>query len=418
MLARQQRGRRDYRDLMPGHRRDEGRTQGNLGLAETDVAANQPVHRLARRQIGQHVVDRRILIVGFLPRKAFDELIIAGLIGLQHWGMAQRAQRRGLEQFVRNRADAFLEPALALLPAFAAEPVKRGKFVIAAIAAEHVDIFDRHVELIAASVFQHHAVMRASADLDRLQAAVAPDPVFEMHHQITGRQRSQFSQKRIGTFAPLLAPHQPVTQDVLLGDQLHLGVGKAVFERQDDRRDSALRGEAQRFLPSPGRGRGGAHRLAQDGADPRAAAFRIGGNQRLLALRGLPLEVACSGFINVVAAGPLGRKITAAGKAKVDHPGAAGLRKDVGPVDRMTGHLRIEFGPGQIKRRGLQRAIAAHGLARRFDAAGVVIRYIAQPLIGRTKRRAVDQHQVFGAKVIEQREQLVFEQRQPVFHAG
>ena len=49
VLARQQ-GRGAYqRHLPPAHGHDEGGAQRHLGLAESDVAADQPVHGLARR---------------------------------------------------------------------------------------------------------------------------------------------------------------------------------------------------------------------------------------------------------------------------------------------------------------------------------------------------------------------------------
>ncbi len=55
VLARQQRGRHHDRDLLAAHRRDEGRAQRHLGLAEADVAADQAVHRPA----GAEIVDAR-----------------------------------------------------------------------------------------------------------------------------------------------------------------------------------------------------------------------------------------------------------------------------------------------------------------------------------------------------------------------
>ena len=108
VLACKERGGGNYRDLVPRHRRNERGAQRNLGLAEANIAADQPVHRFAGGQIGQHVVNRGVLIVGLLPRKALNELVVAGLFGREHRGLAQRALGRGLEQFVRNRADAFL----------------------------------------------------------------------------------------------------------------------------------------------------------------------------------------------------------------------------------------------------------------------------------------------------------------------
>ena len=47
VLAREQRRRHHDRDLLAVHRGDEGGAQRDLGLAEADVAADQPIHRPA-----------------------------------------------------------------------------------------------------------------------------------------------------------------------------------------------------------------------------------------------------------------------------------------------------------------------------------------------------------------------------------
>ena len=52
--------------LLAVHRRDEGRPQRDFGLAETDIAAHEAVHRAARRQVVHHHVDRHTLVVGLL----------------------------------------------------------------------------------------------------------------------------------------------------------------------------------------------------------------------------------------------------------------------------------------------------------------------------------------------------------------
>ena len=74
MLARQQGRRADQRDLLARHRHDERGAERDLGLAEADVAAHQPVHRLARFEVVQHILDRALLVVGFLVGEAVDEL--------------------------------------------------------------------------------------------------------------------------------------------------------------------------------------------------------------------------------------------------------------------------------------------------------------------------------------------------------
>ena len=125
VLARQQRGRHHDRDLLAVHRRDEGGAQRHLGLAEADIAADQPVHRPAGRR------DRRA------PRRSRP----AGRRS-PHRGSRRRTRRRAraptveprrlaqlplgrdLDQLARHLADAALQPRLARLPGAAAEPVE------------------------------------------------------------------------------------------------------------------------------------------------------------------------------------------------------------------------------------------------------------------------------------------------------
>ena len=61
---------------LPSAMRDECGAQRDLGLAEADVAAHQPVHRLARRQILDHRLDRRLLVRRFLEGEAFGERLV------------------------------------------------------------------------------------------------------------------------------------------------------------------------------------------------------------------------------------------------------------------------------------------------------------------------------------------------------
>ena len=67
----------------------------------------------------------------------------------------------------------------------------------------------------------------------RIKPDIFANPVLHMHHQITACERLQFGEKRIGILALLLAPHQPVAQHILFGQQLQLVIGKTCFERDD-----------------------------------------------------------------------------------------------------------------------------------------------------------------------------------------
>ena len=87
MLAREQRGRHDDRDLLAGHRRDEGGAQRHLRLAEADIAADQPVHRLARAEVGDHRLDRAVLVLGLVVGKTIAQP--------GYWRARVRARRAG-----------------------------------------------------------------------------------------------------------------------------------------------------------------------------------------------------------------------------------------------------------------------------------------------------------------------------------
>ena len=73
MLFRQQRGRHQHRHLIAAHDRDEGGAQRDFGLAETDVAANQPVHRLACGHVGDHGLDGALLVRGFFKTEGLRQ---------------------------------------------------------------------------------------------------------------------------------------------------------------------------------------------------------------------------------------------------------------------------------------------------------------------------------------------------------
>ena len=143
MLARQQGRRHDHRDLMPGHRGHEGRAQRHFGLAEADIAADQPIHRPSRTEIGQRIVDRALLIGGDKIWETGDELFIKAALGEVFFSLSQRPFGGGLQQPVRDFADALLGSCLARLPAGAAEFVELGAGLFRAVTRQQVDIFDR-----------------------------------------------------------------------------------------------------------------------------------------------------------------------------------------------------------------------------------------------------------------------------------
>src|SRR3546814_7359444 len=68
-------------------------------------------------------------------------------------------------------------------------PVQRNTFAFGAVARQHVDILDGHIELVAAVIGKLHAVVRALTDGDRHQPFIASDAVIGMNDQIARSQR-------------------------------------------------------------------------------------------------------------------------------------------------------------------------------------------------------------------------------------
>ena len=124
VLSRQQGGRRNDRHLHAGQRGDKGRADGHLRLAETDIAANQAIHRATRAHVVQDILNRLKLIVGLHIREPRKELIPKPVHWLHHRGCAQLPLRRDTDQTFRNLADAFFQLGFLGLPRTAAKTIQ------------------------------------------------------------------------------------------------------------------------------------------------------------------------------------------------------------------------------------------------------------------------------------------------------
>ena len=139
---------------------DERGAQRDLGLAEADVAAHQPVHRLAGFEVGEHFLDRAVLVVGFLVGEAVDELRDRRVSGSATTpGRVARIAAVLISSPAISRIRSFIRD-LRRCHAFAAEAVERDALALAAVAGQQFDILDRHVELVAAGIFERDAVVR------------------------------------------------------------------------------------------------------------------------------------------------------------------------------------------------------------------------------------------------------------------
>ena len=238
VLARQQRRGGHDGDLHTRHRRDEGRADRHLGLAKADIAADQPVHRIAAVHVGQHIVDRPKLIVGLGIGETCQELVPHAVGRRQGRCRPQRAFRRDPDQALRHLADAFFQPRLLGLPRATAQLVEQPLLV--AVFRQQLDVLDRQEQLGILGVFQRDTFVRRPSRRHHLQPQIPPHAVIDMHDQVAGRQALGLGQEILGP-APLLGlPDQAVAQHVLFRDHRHLRRLVAVFQRPDRQVKPAL----------------------------------------------------------------------------------------------------------------------------------------------------------------------------------
>src|SRR5579872_4033260 len=119
MLAREQRGRYHDGDLFAVERGRKRCAKRDLRLAETNVTADQAVHRTPDLEILQRRIDGRELVFSLLIRETRAELVIDMLLHRKFRRFMQMTFGRNLDQFAGDFTNAALEFCFARLPAAA-----------------------------------------------------------------------------------------------------------------------------------------------------------------------------------------------------------------------------------------------------------------------------------------------------------
>jgi hypothetical protein len=415
VLAGQQGRRRHDRHLLPAHGHDEGCAQRHLGLAEANVAADQPVHRLAGPQVGQDVPDGVELIFRLLVGEAGAELVEHPVRRVYGLGLAGGAFGGDADQADGHLAQPILGPRLARLPSSAAQAVEDGAFGIRAVTGEQVDVLDRQVELGLAAVLQFERVVRRTLNVEGLQALVAADAVVDVDDQVALGQGRGLGQE-VGR-PPLSAwPRQAVAQDVGLGHD-----GQAVgLEPGLQRQDHALgnlRIGGSRGVPIGREADVLQTMVGQHRAQAIGRAVRPGGEQHPLALPRQRLGVLGGGLEQVDAVAlAFGREAAALACAHVDDRLALGLLEGREAPRGAGGQLGLPFVLGQVELVGLQGVVV--DLAVGLGAGVVGVGDHRHPLITRLAAQVIQADHRIGRQVVEQGRQARIKERQPVLHAG
>ena len=147
MLLRQNGRRHQHGNLLAAHHGFERGANGDFGLAKTDVAANQTVHRLGAFHVGFRFADGAKLVRRFLENERALEFTLPRHVRRKGMAGLRFAHGLDLQQFGGDIADGALGLFLRLVPARAAERVERRTHLAHAdVFADEMRLGDGHVK--------------------------------------------------------------------------------------------------------------------------------------------------------------------------------------------------------------------------------------------------------------------------------
>ena len=175
----------EHHDLATGIHALKRRTQGDLGLAEAHVAAQQAVHGLGRLHVGLNVGDGLQLVARLVVGKALLHLDLLGRVGRAGDAGNRRATRIEVDQVKRQLFGILSRLVGGTRPVGGVEPGQARLVAIGTdIARDAVDLLERHVELVAVGVFQQKVVALLAAHFLARDLAKERDAMGGMHHVV------------------------------------------------------------------------------------------------------------------------------------------------------------------------------------------------------------------------------------------
>ena len=180
----------EHHDLAAGVHALKRRAQGNLGLAETHVAAQQAVHGLGRLHVGLDVGDSLQLVARLVVGEALLHLDLLGRIGRTGDTGNRRAARIQVDQVKRQLFGVLACLVGGTRPVGGIEPGQARLVAVGAnIACDAVDLLERHVELVAVGIFQQKVVALLAAHFLARDLAKERDAVGSVHHVVARLKR-------------------------------------------------------------------------------------------------------------------------------------------------------------------------------------------------------------------------------------
>ena len=258
----------EHHDLAAGVNALKRRAQGDLGLAETHVAAQQAVHGLGRLHVCLDVGDSLQLVACLVVGEALLHLDLLRRIGRTGDTGNRRAARIEVDQVKRQLFGILARLVGGPRPVGGVEP-GQARFIAVGtnVARNAVNLLQRHIEFVAIGVFQQKVVAFLAAHFLARDLAKERDAVGSVHH-VVARLKREGDLRNVNLAAAARAVG--IHAGVEVGDREHgqIGVGHHHALRQG----SVHKGHA----PARDGGHGGAGGSLRGARLERAGVERIG----------------------------------------------------------------------------------------------------------------------------------------------
>ena len=182
--------RHEHRHLTALDRGLESSANRELGLAETDVAADDAIHRARRLHVALDLLEHEHLVGRLLVRERAFELLLPRAVGRVRVTLRLLASRVEAEQLARDLLGALLDAAPGALPLTAAEPRQlRMRLGAADVAVDAVEVLRGDEEPVPVGVLEEHVLVhRAAVVGDRAHLDEPRDAVVAMDDEVAGRE--------------------------------------------------------------------------------------------------------------------------------------------------------------------------------------------------------------------------------------
>ena len=259
MLLREHGRRRNDDSLLSAAHRLERRADCDLGLAESDIAADQPVHRAHRLHVGLGLGDRPELVAGLGEKKRSLEFLLPVRVGRER--VPDPVFPFGLD--LEHAGRVFVNPLRGLRFRPLPSPVSELREIRMALPEPDIPrnlpcLIERDIKPGVARELQREHLAAAVRGL--LQAEKPADPVVEVDDEIVFLKLRKIHRRPPGPH-PVAPQRRPVRalarrapEDLGVGQQRKLRLGADEPARRGNRQKLQPRGieiKIRRQLPEP-----------------------------------------------------------------------------------------------------------------------------------------------------------------------